>query len=111
MAVAMLSPEPEKLKRKQNTINGDHGAPQQRIADARAVLKYSPELAQAVMYGEKPLQAAQNLGDLLARMKKNKGAAGQGRPKIGGTATVPPKPKPPTLASLGISKNTSSLVA
>ena len=30
----------------------------QRTTDARAVLKYAPDLAQAVMQGEKPLQAA-----------------------------------------------------
>ncbi len=40
MAVAMLRPEPKKLKRKQNAINGDHGVAHQRIADACAV----PEL-------------------------------------------------------------------
>ena len=37
MAVAMLRPEPKKLKRKQNAINGDHGVAHQRIADACAV--------------------------------------------------------------------------
>jgi len=61
MAVAMLRPAPEKRGRgNKSAINGDFtGAPQQRIADARAVLNYSPELAQAVMHGEKPLQAEQ----------------------------------------------------
>jgi len=46
MAVAMLRPAPEKRGRgNKSTINGDFtGAPQQRIADARAVLNYSPEL-------------------------------------------------------------------
>ncbi len=34
------------------------GLAHQCVADARAVLKYSPELAGAVMQGEKPLQAA-----------------------------------------------------
>jgi hypothetical protein len=62
------------------------------------------------MYGEKPLQAAQKLGDLLARMKKNKGAAGQGRPKIGGSPSQPPKKaSSPTLAEMGIKKKTSHL--
>ena len=42
MAIAMLLPEPEKLKRKQKTINGEHGVSQQRLSDARAVLAYSP---------------------------------------------------------------------
>ncbi len=32
--------------------------PRQRVADARAVLTYSPELAQAVMHDEKPLRLA-----------------------------------------------------
>ena len=60
MAVAMLRPAPEKRGRgNKSAINGDFtGAPHQRIADARAVLKYAPDLAQAVMQGEKPLQAA-----------------------------------------------------
>ena len=58
MAVAMISPEPKKLKRKQNAINGDHGVVHQRVADARAVLAYSLELAEAVMRDGKPLQAA-----------------------------------------------------
>ena len=43
MAVAMLLPEPEKLKRKQKTINGEHGVSQQRLSDARAVLAYRPQ--------------------------------------------------------------------
>ena len=53
MAVAMISPAPKKLKRKRNAINGDPGVPKQRVADARAVLGYSPELAQAVMCNDR----------------------------------------------------------
>ena len=55
MAVAMISPEPVKLKRKQNAINGDQGVAHQRVADARAVLNYSRELAEAAMCGVQPL--------------------------------------------------------
>ena len=44
MAVAMFSPEPEQGKRTDLTINGEVRISQQRIADARAVLNYSPEL-------------------------------------------------------------------
>ena len=60
MAVAMLRPEPEKGGRgkKGATNGGFSGVAHQRVADARAVLNYSTELGQAVMRGEKPLQAA-----------------------------------------------------
>ncbi len=60
MAVAMLRPEPEKRGRgNKRTINGEFSEiSQQRLSDARAVLKHSHELAEAVMHGEKPLQAA-----------------------------------------------------
>ena len=44
MAIAMLSPAPKKLKRKERPINGDHGMTSQHLADARAVLAYSPDL-------------------------------------------------------------------
>ena len=62
MAVAMIRPEPEEAKErgkkggrgKKATINGEvSGVAQQRVADARAVLSYSHELAQAVMRGDK----------------------------------------------------------
>jgi len=59
MAVAMLSPEPEQGKRTDITTSGEVRISHQRLSDARAVLKYAPELAQAVMQGEKPLQAEQ----------------------------------------------------
>ena len=49
MAVALILPKPQKLKRKQKPINGDHGVASQRIADARTILSYSRELAEAVM--------------------------------------------------------------
>lgn len=62
MAVAMLRPKTEQGKRTDlanlTTCGQVSGAPRQRITDARAVLKYSGELAKAVMQGEKPLQAA-----------------------------------------------------
>ena len=47
MAIAMLSPAPKKLKRKEKPINGGHGVSTQRLSDARAVLAYSLELAEA----------------------------------------------------------------
>ena len=63
MAVAMLRPKPEKVHRgKKGSRNGNLSeAPSNRVAEARAVLAYSPELAQAVMRGEKPL-AGQGAG-------------------------------------------------
>ena len=56
MAIAMLSPEPEKGGRgKKGAISGKFsGVAHQRLSDARAVLAYSPELAEAVMrHGKK----------------------------------------------------------
>ena len=67
MAIAMLSPEPEDASergkkggrgKKAATSGGVLVIPHQRLADARTVLAYSPELAQAVMRGERPLRAA-----------------------------------------------------
>ncbi len=67
MAVAMLSPEPEDASErgkkggrgKKAPTNGEvSGVNSQRLADARTVLAYSPELAEAVMRHGKPLQAA-----------------------------------------------------
>ena len=63
MAVAMLSPEPEDAevrgrkggRGKKAAINGEvSSVPHQRLSDARAVLAYSPELAQAVMQDGSP---------------------------------------------------------
>ncbi len=56
MATTMLRPQAEKLKRK--STNGLQDVPKQCLSDARAVLDYSPELAEAVMRGDRPLQAA-----------------------------------------------------
>jgi len=58
MAVAMLYPEQTSGGRGKKNRPDMVGLARQRIGDARAVLNYSPELAQAVMQGEKPLQAA-----------------------------------------------------
>ncbi len=60
MAIAMLYPEPTKGGRgKKGTKSGTVSSVAiQRITDARVVLRYSPELAQAVMRGEKPLHGA-----------------------------------------------------
>jgi ParB-like nuclease domain len=76
MAVAMIRPEPEQGKgggrgKKKVATSGDvSGVAQQRISDARAVLRYSRKLAEAVMSGDKPLKAAlaearQSQGDVL----------------------------------------------
>ena len=60
MAIAMLYPEPTKGGRgkKGATCGEFSGVSHQRVADARVVLRYCPELAQAVMRGEKPLHGA-----------------------------------------------------
>ena len=77
MAVAMLRPEPETAEErgqkggrgKKASINGQvSGVSRQRLSDARAVLAYSRELAQAVMRAGKPLQAA------LAEARQSQGA-------------------------------------
>ncbi len=87
MAVAMISPDPKQLKRKQKPINGDHGVASQRIADARAVLKYSRELAEAVMRGEKPLQAA------LAEARLSQGSVRNDRARLAKLRDEPPVPE------------------
>ncbi|CAN5565155.1 hypothetical protein BH10PSE6_BH10PSE6_55020 [soil metagenome] len=56
------------------------------------------------------IRAERRLGELMsaqkARVGVNSGAAGQGRPKIGGVPNTPPKhDAPPTLAEAGIDKN------
>ncbi len=52
---AMLHPEPAKAHRgKKGAISGSFVS-HQRIVDVRAVLAYSPEVAEAVMRGEKPM--------------------------------------------------------
>ncbi|CAN5541398.1 hypothetical protein BH10PSE6_BH10PSE6_13290 [soil metagenome] len=56
------------------------------------------------------IRAERRLGELMAAQKAmvgvNSGAAGQGRPKIGGVPNTPPKhDAPPTLAEAGIDKN------
>lgn len=54
------------------------------------------------------LEAERKLGEALAATPKNAGTAGKGRPKKGGTKTVPPKNDTPTLADQGIDKKTSA---
>ncbi len=62
---------------KKATINGEvSGVAHQRVSDARAVLTYSRELAEAVMLGGKPLQAAPVEG--LARDGRGGGLSGAG---------------------------------
>ena len=56
------------------------------------------------------LRAERKLGEIWEETPKAKGTRGQGRPKIGGAKTEPPKNAPPTLADIGISKKTSSRV-
>jgi hypothetical protein len=67
MAVAMIRPEAEPASergqkggrgRKAPTSGEVSGVTSQRLADARAVLRYSRELAEAVVRGDKPLKAA-----------------------------------------------------
>ena len=48
------------------------------------------------------------MGDFLRTAEKNKGTAGSGRPKIGGSKKVPPK-LAPTLSESGTSKKESSI--
>ena len=71
MAVAMLQPEAEQAHRgKKVSRNGTlSDVPSNRVAEARGVLSHSSELAEAVMRGEKPLQAA------LAEARHSQGSA------------------------------------
>jgi hypothetical protein len=54
------------------------------------------------------LRAERRAGELLRDMEKNKGARGEGRPKIGGNSKRPPKDAPPKLSDLNINKSQSS---
>ena len=63
--------------KKATTSGGVSAAPQQRIADARAVLAYSPELADAVMRQGKPLQTA------LAEARLSQGSVHNDRSEVG----------------------------
>lgn len=54
------------------------------------------------------LRAERRIGEMIAKMPKNKGTAGQGRPKLGGDIVSPPKDETPTLADVGISKKQAS---
>jgi len=53
------------------------------------------------------IEALAQLGDMLKSMEKNRGTAGQGRPKLGGSNKKPPKSHAPTLKELKIDKKTS----
>lgn len=58
------------------------------------------------------LRAERRLGELITEQKRtvglNRGTAGAGRPKLGGSKKVPPKDATPTLAEAGIDKKLSS---
>lgn len=55
------------------------------------------------------IRAERRLGELIAQQKAtvglNRGTAGKGRPKLGGSENAPPKYAPPTLAEAGIDKH------
>lgn len=81
------------------------------MAHAAAIYAKRQKLSQdAIDYANSvKIDAMRLMGEFLALAEKNKGSAGQGRPKIGGTKTVPPKNEQPTLAEAHITKNESSL--
>jgi ParB/RepB/Spo0J family partition protein len=74
MAIAMVRP-PQKGGRSK-TVPEMEGFSKQRIADARAVLAYSREIAEAVMRGDKPLQAA------LAEARQSQGTVRNERARL-----------------------------
>jgi hypothetical protein len=57
MAEAMIRPEPQ-TKGGRGKTSTDSSGFRARVREARAILRYSPELAQAVVRGDKPLHAA-----------------------------------------------------
>jgi hypothetical protein len=83
------------------------------VAHADAVRVYARQAKNRQMEidaAEIRIRAERRLGELMAAQKArvgvNSGAAGQGRPKIGGVPNTPPKhDAPPTLAEAGIDKN------
>jgi hypothetical protein len=59
MALAMIYPEPAKLKRKGgSSVSEDQGVSVTRLSNARAVLRHSRALAEEVLRGGKSLDAA-----------------------------------------------------
>jgi ParB-like chromosome segregation protein Spo0J len=58
MATAMIYPEPEKGGRGKETVLKRDGFSKQRLSDARRVLRHRPTLAQQVLNGTEPLDAA-----------------------------------------------------
>lgn len=84
MGYAMRQPEPEKGGRgKKLPGNGEFsGVPSQRVSEARAVLSYSRELAEAVVRGEKPLQAALAEARLSQGSVRNDHASPLGSPPV-----------------------------
>ena len=83
------------------------------VGQANAVHAYARQAKNRQMEidaAEIRIRAERRLGELMAAQKAsvgvNSGAAGQGRPKIGGVPNTPPKhDAPPTLTEAGIDKN------
>ncbi len=76
--MAMRHPEPQKggRSKKVATCGEFSGVPHQRITDAPAVLSYSREIADAVIRGEKPLQA------LLGEARRSQGTVRNDRARL-----------------------------
>lgn len=74
MAVAMIYPEPTKLKRKGSSIkNIDHFSPQ-LLSHARTVLRHTPEVSRQVLAGNKPLSEAYSQAIALSQETESEAA-------------------------------------
>jgi hypothetical protein len=60
MAVAMISPERQQGKKRTSAETAE-GISERRVREARMVLKWAPELAQAVLSGAHPLDRAYDI--------------------------------------------------
>jgi len=79
------------------TLPAPNGAPLSGAAAAKALA--------SVEAGEMWVNAEAKIGIELAKLPKAKGTRGQGRPKLGGSKSVPPRSdEPATLEELGVDK-------
>ncbi len=82
MAVAMLRPIPERVHRgKKSSRNGNlSDAPSNRVAEARAVLQYAPDLATNVLTGSSSRANGRWVLRCGIRSRRSGGAAIKGPP-------------------------------
>ena len=73
MAVAKIYPEPARGRGKKDPAKGSEAVSFTRIKEARAVLRFAPDLADNVLSGKTPLDTAYQ----TARQRKDAAATGE----------------------------------